>query len=96
MNQEEEYAICCNDKCSPRGGRQSLAETEKNVASSTCEDMHVLIGTDRAGEQELKTRNCRLAQTEHRRTSESGMNQRGVGCVDKAAGDRATEDLDQT
>ena len=63
---------------------------------SNCENMYVLIGKDRAGEQELKTCNCRLVQEEHRRTSESGMNQRGVGSVDKAVDDRSTEDLDET
>ena len=56
--------------------------------------MYVLIGKDRAGEQELKTCNCRAVQREHGRTSESGMNQRGVGSVDKAADGRATEDID--
>ena len=58
--------------------------------------MYVLIGKDRAGEQELKTCNCRAVQREHRRASESGVNQRGVGSVDKAADDRATKDLDET
>ena len=61
-----------------------------------CENMYVLIGKDGAGKKELKTCNCRVVQKGRGRTSESGVHQRGVGSVDKAAGDRATENLNET
>ena len=61
-----------------------------------CENTYVRHGKDKDEKQELQTRKCRLGQREHGRTGESGMNPRGVGGVDKAAGDRANEDLNET
>ena len=78
-------------------GRTPIANRDRETFGIiSCEHMKVLIGKDSDGKHELKTCKCRLVRREHRLPSKSGMNQRGGGSVDKAAGDRANEDLNET
>ena len=58
--------------------------------------MYVPFGETKDEKQEFKTCKCGLVQRERRRSSESGMNQRRGGGVDKVADGRAEEDLGVT